>query len=598
MRAALTRVPDPGSQILSQDVWIDMSVSHEAELKKGWLKKQARGGLVRNWQTRFFVLDQGRLAYYQHEKHAFPFGDNLKASLDTPFSDTGASVAEHQSGYGDVQLLNARVVEDKRKHTELQIYIQAEGTESDEWRRSLQQHILYAAYAARLGKGVGSSSGTAGGGGGGAAGGPVGRAPSQSGVFGGSSSTGTSTGSGNAAGALTREASIMSRTSNTDMDDPPTPSAGPAEGEVIVPKPAWVIKVLRTNGEKVFVNLCEHPKKQFGEELSAEFKLPKIARKYKGDSNAGVRGVVWSAALARETLGGGAKGGNRSSVCMPAPISHTPPQAQALTPLHTPAPTPAQAQALAAEGPAAAARASGEGPAEAEGPASLSPFSQSNTSNNNNNNNTSGADASPSPAPAQHNISPYGARGSVLLAGPSGPSGPSTTGAAPERRTTISRLFTECEGPGVAGEPLVPRALSEVPARSSNNTSAGGIAMRGAAGASVRGSTLLLGASNNNSLPPHQAYATSNHGNTNASYGAGDAASSSASAGDTGRGSFLEMNEARVKRLVVPFQVVRPNGTIAKTAPDKTSGGRIVANGGKVFVVGRLVLDSQNLVWL
>lgn len=27
---------------------------------------------------------------------------------------------------------------------------------------------------------------------------------------------------------------------------------------VITPKPAWVVKVLRTNGEKIFVNLCEH----------------------------------------------------------------------------------------------------------------------------------------------------------------------------------------------------------------------------------------------------------------------------------------------------------------------------------------------------
>lgn len=28
---------------------------------------------------------------------------------------------------------------------------------------------------------------------------------------------------------------------------------------LVTPKPAWVIKVLRTNGEKIFINLCEHP---------------------------------------------------------------------------------------------------------------------------------------------------------------------------------------------------------------------------------------------------------------------------------------------------------------------------------------------------
>lgn len=42
---------------------------------------QARGGLVRNWQTRFFVLDQGRLAYYQTDKPAYPYGDNLKVNM-------------------------------------------------------------------------------------------------------------------------------------------------------------------------------------------------------------------------------------------------------------------------------------------------------------------------------------------------------------------------------------------------------------------------------------------------------------------------------------------------------------------------------------
>jgi hypothetical protein len=27
---------------------------------------------------------------------------------------------------------------------------------------------------------------------------------------------------------------------------------------IITPKPAWVVKVLRSNGEKIFINLCEH----------------------------------------------------------------------------------------------------------------------------------------------------------------------------------------------------------------------------------------------------------------------------------------------------------------------------------------------------
>ncbi len=30
------------------------------------------------------------------------------------------------------------------------------------------------------------------------------------------------------------------------------------ESTLVTPKPAWVIKVMRTNGEKIFINLCEH----------------------------------------------------------------------------------------------------------------------------------------------------------------------------------------------------------------------------------------------------------------------------------------------------------------------------------------------------
>lgn len=37
------------------------------------------------------------------------------------------------------------------------------------------------------------------------------------------------------------------------------PSSTPSGNDVIVvPKPGWVIKVFRTNGEKIFINLCEH----------------------------------------------------------------------------------------------------------------------------------------------------------------------------------------------------------------------------------------------------------------------------------------------------------------------------------------------------
>lgn len=50
----------------------------EPPIKKGWLRKQARGGLVKNWQNRFFVLKRGKIAYYTKELEYAPYGDDLK----------------------------------------------------------------------------------------------------------------------------------------------------------------------------------------------------------------------------------------------------------------------------------------------------------------------------------------------------------------------------------------------------------------------------------------------------------------------------------------------------------------------------------------
>jgi hypothetical protein len=58
-----------------------MSISQVPALKKGWLKKQSRTGLVTNWKTRFFVLSAGRVYYYEKEIDCFPYGDVLKVLL-------------------------------------------------------------------------------------------------------------------------------------------------------------------------------------------------------------------------------------------------------------------------------------------------------------------------------------------------------------------------------------------------------------------------------------------------------------------------------------------------------------------------------------
>jgi hypothetical protein len=50
-------------------------------LKKGWLRKQARSGIMKNWQTRYFVLNNGKISYYQEQLDRFPYGDILKVLL-------------------------------------------------------------------------------------------------------------------------------------------------------------------------------------------------------------------------------------------------------------------------------------------------------------------------------------------------------------------------------------------------------------------------------------------------------------------------------------------------------------------------------------
>lgn len=63
------------------------STSQESEsspppqVKKGWLKKLGRNGLVKTWKRRYFVLMAGNLKFYQKQKNDFPFGDGLKVNV-------------------------------------------------------------------------------------------------------------------------------------------------------------------------------------------------------------------------------------------------------------------------------------------------------------------------------------------------------------------------------------------------------------------------------------------------------------------------------------------------------------------------------------
>jgi len=57
----------------------DGSVLEAPLVLRGWLTKQ--GHKVRNWKTRYFVLDRGLLSYYADQKDTAPFGDNLKGQI-------------------------------------------------------------------------------------------------------------------------------------------------------------------------------------------------------------------------------------------------------------------------------------------------------------------------------------------------------------------------------------------------------------------------------------------------------------------------------------------------------------------------------------
>lgn len=47
-------------------------------IKKGWMRKQGRSGVIKNWKKRFFVLTGGVINYYEEESKDHPYGDKLK----------------------------------------------------------------------------------------------------------------------------------------------------------------------------------------------------------------------------------------------------------------------------------------------------------------------------------------------------------------------------------------------------------------------------------------------------------------------------------------------------------------------------------------
>jgi hypothetical protein len=64
------------SEILSRSISV-----RAPGIKKGWMTKQGRGGIVKNWKKRYFVLNVGKLQYFVNESKEYPYGEDLKVIL-------------------------------------------------------------------------------------------------------------------------------------------------------------------------------------------------------------------------------------------------------------------------------------------------------------------------------------------------------------------------------------------------------------------------------------------------------------------------------------------------------------------------------------
>jgi hypothetical protein len=71
-------------------VFSQYQTSLKPPVKKGWLKKQRRGGMIKNWKERYFVLSGGELSYFEGALEVPPFGELLKGNVDL----TGAVVED------------------------------------------------------------------------------------------------------------------------------------------------------------------------------------------------------------------------------------------------------------------------------------------------------------------------------------------------------------------------------------------------------------------------------------------------------------------------------------------------------------------------
>lgn len=100
--------------------------------KKGWLKKQRRGGIIKNWKERYFVLFGGELRYFEGALDTPPFGEMEKGNMDL----TGAEL--------DLKVGGLQFFVKGKQDVEKNMLLEAEDEYSKhEWVQAIQQHIAY-----------------------------------------------------------------------------------------------------------------------------------------------------------------------------------------------------------------------------------------------------------------------------------------------------------------------------------------------------------------------------------------------------------------------------------------------------------------------
>lgn len=106
-------------------------------LKCGWVKKQSRTGLLKNWKDRFVVLEAGNIKYFEKQlsSNLPPYGDNLKGEMNLK----SANIMGTSSSSANRIYLVGNFANEKDMLLEVE-----NAAEATEWTRQLQRHIDYA----------------------------------------------------------------------------------------------------------------------------------------------------------------------------------------------------------------------------------------------------------------------------------------------------------------------------------------------------------------------------------------------------------------------------------------------------------------------